>query len=99
MATRLQRSGAIASSSTAALRSSPTSPGGRSGHKTIKRKNVLFAGNDRRWATVATQTAKMNDVETPLSPLSYLVAFKTFLLVPPRINNEVPGAALARCPG
>jgi hypothetical protein len=71
------------------------SPSGRSGHKTITRKNVLFAGSDRRWATVATlQTAKMNDVETPLSPLSYLVAFKTFLLVLPRINNEVsPGAA------
>ena len=67
------------------------SPSGRSGHKTITRKNVLFAGSDRRWATVATpQTAKINDVETPLSPLSYLVAFKTLLLVPPRINNEVP---------
>ena len=26
----------------------------------------------------------------PLGRLSYLVAFKTFLLVPPRINNEVP---------
>ena len=64
------------------------SPSGRSGHKTITRKNVLFAGSDRTVATL--QTAKMNDVETPLSPLSYLVAFKTFLLVPPRINNDVP---------
>jgi len=71
-----------------------------SGHKTITRKNVLFAGSDRRWATVATlQTAKMNDVETPLSPLSYLVAFKTFLLVPPRINNEVPRCSLGALSG
>ncbi len=72
----------------------------RSGHKTTTLKNVLFAGSDRRWATVATlQTAKMNDVETPLSPLSYLVAFKTFLLVPPRINNEVPRCSLGALSG
>ena len=42
----------------------------------------------------------LNDVETPLGRLSYLVAFKTFLRVRPRINNEVsPGVALALCPG
>jgi hypothetical protein len=37
--------------------------------------------------------------KTLLSRLSYLVAFKTFLLFLPRINNEVfLGAASAVCP-
>jgi transposase len=62
-----------ASSSTAALRSIPTSSSGRSRPQTITRKNALFAGSDgggRTWATIATllQTAKMNDVD----PLTWL---------------------------
>lgn len=67
----------------------------------IKRKTALITGCDRRWATVATplRIVKMNDVETSLGGLSYLVAFKTFLRIRPRINNEVsPRVALWLCP-
>ena len=66
----------------------------------IKRKTALITGRDRRWAIVATplRIVKMNDVETSLGGLSYLVAFKTFLRIRPRINNEVsPRVALWLC--
>jgi hypothetical protein len=44
-------------------------------------------------------TAKMNDVETLLGLLSYLVAFKTFLRVRPGSKNEVPGCGLGAVSG